>query len=69
MISFQTAKIIRSLEEELARYEKVKQSIADAEDMLEILASKMNTDMETPAQRKSIKHIESIILDRREECK
>lgn len=68
-LPLQTAKCIRSLEEELARYEKIKPLISDAESMFDVLASRMDENVQTTAQRNSIKHIEKLITEKNDRCK
>lgn len=64
MISFQMAKVIRSLEEELEQYEKVKQSFGDMELLIELVDSRLKVDIKSTDLKKAVKNIEGLIVDK-----
>lgn len=62
----QTAKIIRALEEERSQYEKIQQSFEDVEAALDLVESRLAFDLKPTEQKKAIKYIEGLILDKNE---
>lgn len=60
----EAAKVIRALEEELEQYDKIKRSLSDAEEMLEIVASRMNLDLQSSEEKRSMKYIENLIVEK-----
>lgn len=60
----EAAKVIRTLEEELEQYDKIKRSLSDAEEMLEIVASRMNLDLQSSEEKRSMKYIENLIVEK-----
>lgn len=61
----ETAKVIRTLEEELAQYEQIKQSFEDVEAAMDVVESRLNVDLKLTEQKKAIKNIEGLILDKK----
>lgn len=60
----QTAKVIRSLEEELAQYEKIKQSFSDVEALIELVESRLEVDVKPTELKKAVKNIAGLIMEK-----
>lgn len=58
------AKAIRSLEEELEQYEKVKQSFDDVEHLIGLVESRLEVDVKTQDLKKAVKNIAGLIMEK-----
>lgn len=56
--------MIRSLEEELEQYEKIKQSFSDVEALIELVEARLHVDVQPTELKKSVKNIAGLIMDK-----
>lgn len=64
LLQLQTAKVIRSLEEELEQYEKIKQSFSDVEALMDLVEARLHVDVQPTELKKSMKNIAGLITDK-----